>query len=1487
MKIVSPILYVFLFIALLGGAQRGYASITIDSLSATPSLCANDGTVTVYGRGSSSLVYAIVAGPDIRPAQSGSTFGGLPSGAYQVMITDFSNDTAIAPATVGGNYQLPDFNPRFTNPLCAGTATGTIVGNPIAAGRPPYTWTLTNTSTNVAITQSSDSFLHVAAGNYSLRQYDSCQSFATRYMTLYDPNTAFGVYVTNYVQNCDTDDMSIRIAPDFGGWAQPYTVHITSSTGSYTYVLYDSTLIASDPVDYYSILVPGISQGQAANFVIISNCGDSVFVYNHMVRLGIDLYFSQNLDSCQITYSPTFVFQGNDSAGNITYPVNYDHINSRIFDSTAGVIVDTNYFNSPPLTLIAGHLYIATLTNPCGMNIRLRFYSPGIDTPYVYIRKQNASCLDSTASILISGYNFTAQPTFSILSGPSIVSGTKPYFTHWDTITYPQVYNNPGCTSYSPPTTCYQIGGLGVGTYTFSMYDVCGHTIIDTVQITQADLTDFSYQKNIIRGCPGQNRIGFSLNYTDGFIYPGYMHFKEVHASHYSDSLHVNGYYDMFGIGDTFQNLNAGTYALELFPTDAYGNIVYKLLMPSMRCTEFRDTIVIPPYQTPVISYATQIKCNGTVNVGLQPDSSRGVPPYKYEIISGPQTSSIQAGNFFTLTQPGTYVARISDTCGFAQTFTFNVDTLAFHQVVKIGSSCLGNSVMLISEYSPYATYIWHRPNGTIYTGDTLHISPTLASDYGTYYITKIVNVNNCQDTVYGTYVLGTGSVVFFYDSICPGRSVSFAGAQLTQPGVYYDTILTASCDSVVTLYLTSRHPSYDSVAMSFCAGQSVSVGAHSYSATGIYRDTFSLASGCDSIHILDLQVYPVIHDSVSLVICSSQGGVYVGTHHYSTTGLYRDTLTSYFGCDSFYILNLSVYPAQSETTGHFYSLCTNDTVFFDNKYYTGSGLYYDTIARPGACDSVVIIFLQAGTFKYAYLDTVVCSAAHIVYGGHTYTAFGVYIIDTVPTSSCDSITVFTINPTSFITDSVSRNICTGQSITVGTHIYNATGIYRDTSASSACDSIHILNLQVSNYKRDTAIVSICSGQSVTIGTHVYNTTGIYRDTFSTTSCDSIYILNLQVSDYKRDSLSLTVCIGGSVTVGTHVYNATGIYRDTFPTATCDSIYILNLQIGGYKYDSASLTLCPGQAITVRGHIYNAAGIYRDTLSTTGCDSIHILNIQIGNYRRDSASITICNGQSISVGSHIYASSGTYRDTFATVSCDSIYTLYLAVTAGKSDTIDLSFCRYNSVTVAGHTYTQPGMYTDTFGTSACDSIRTIRVTVWPLPELQLSASALIVSEGDTVQLSATSSQQLSYSWVSSAVLSSIYIADPLAIITQSVWVTVQAADTNHCEVSDSLFITVKDCDGTIFVPNAFTPNGDGVNDVYYVFGRCIRLNDLEIFNRWGEKVFESHDISQGWDGSYKGSPQPTEVYVYILNYNVISEGGSTGKEMKGSITLIR
>ncbi len=164
--------------------------------------------------------------------------------------------------------------------------------------------------------------------------------------------------------------------------------------------------------------------------------------------------------------------------------------------------------------------------------------------------------------------------------------------------------------------------------------------------------------------------------------------------------------------------------------------------------------------------------------------------------------------------------------------------------------------------------------------------------------------------------------------------------------------------------------------------------------------------------------------------------------------------------------------------------------------------------------------------------------------------------------------------------------------------------------------------------------------------------------------------------------------------------------------------------------------------------------------------------------------------------------------------------------------------------------------------------------------------------GDTTQLggeptASGGTPPYTYSWTPSSDLNNPSTADPIAETLTGGQYRVTVMDSNGCSSSDTTFIFIDDpfCgEAHIFIPNAFSPNGDGRNDELRVRGKGIASFELVIFNRWGEKVFTTSSKNEGWDGRYGGEAAATGVYAYKVSGSFVT-GGSI--EKKGNITLLR
>jgi gliding motility-associated-like protein len=126
--------------------------------------------------------------------------------------------------------------------------------------------------------------------------------------------------------------------------------------------------------------------------------------------------------------------------------------------------------------------------------------------------------------------------------------------------------------------------------------------------------------------------------------------------------------------------------------------------------------------------------------------------------------------------------------------------------------------------------------------------------------------------------------------------------------------------------------------------------------------------------------------------------------------------------------------------------------------------------------------------------------------------------------------------------------------------------------------------------------------------------------------------------------------------------------------------------------------------------------------------------------------------------------------------------------------------------------------------------------------------------------------------------------NPIVTLQNDMHFFLTVIDSMGCMGSSSVFVKVFK-GPTYYIPNAFTPNNDGLNDIFKPTAPGIKQTFyFKVFNRLGQLLFNTQDISRGWDGTYKGTAQPTAVYVWIIKG--LDLAGKT-VEMKGTVTLIR
>jgi gliding motility-associated-like protein len=185
----------------------------------------------------------------------------------------------------------------------------------------------------------------------------------------------------------------------------------------------------------------------------------------------------------------------------------------------------------------------------------------------------------------------------------------------------------------------------------------------------------------------------------------------------------------------------------------------------------------------------------------------------------------------------------------------------------------------------------------------------------------------------------------------------------------------------------------------------------------------------------------------------------------------------------------------------------------------------------------------------------------------------------------------------------------------------------------------------------------------------------------------------------------------------------------------------------------------------------------------------------------------------------------------------------------------------------------------------------VPVKVYPIPTVNAGGDKNI-SVGREVQIVPQISKDVTnVTWTpSTGIISNNESSSITVKPLQSIEYTIRVKNEGGCSAEDKVSVYVLCNNSNVFVPNTFSPNGDGANDIFYPRGSGIfKIQNLKVFNRWGEIVFEKsnfnpNDASAGWDGTFKGKPLPPDVFIYILQ--VVCDN-NTALTFKGNIALIK
>lgn len=891
--------------------------------------------------------------------------------------------------------------------------------------------------------------------------------------------------------------------------------------------------------------------------------------------------------------------------------------------------------------------------------------------------------------------------------------------------------------------------------------------------------------------------------------------------------------------GPTYQVGSAGMVSVEL--TDANG----------CQATDAITVTVTSP--TPVNLGPDAVICNGDL---LVLDATiAGASSYLWS--TGAQTATITIGN------PGSYSVTVTQgTCTVSD--AIQISTVAA-PIVDLGPDqtlCTGETLTLDAN-SPSASYQWS-------TGET---TPSIEITQGGAYSVVVTNAAGCTATDAITVVEATPDAIdlgpdlaicdgqqVVLDAMLPGAIYSWSTGATSgsitvgTSGIYWVEATQGNCTVSDTLtVLVNPSPTVDlGPDLTLCSGEPVvldgsfpgatylwSTGDASptlqVSAAGTYSVTVDL-NGCTSTDAVDVQVVtPAAFDlGPDVQLCAGNQVVFAlgipGATYGWSTGASTSTI----------------------------NVATSSTVWV--VVTQGPCVATDTVIvsvlDPGAIELGPSIAACAG--DQVVLDATLPNAAYSWNTGATtaqltVTESGTYEVTATvgPCTVTDAVEV-TIQPLPVVEIGGNQSICPGASASFNATLPGATYLWHDGSTASTYTTDEAEAVSV------TVTINGCSSTDQAV----------------------VEALPSPIADLGPDT---TLCAGASLLLSAAQAGATYLWSDgtTGPALLVDEAgaYSVSVNLNGCEaFDDlfvgifnpsdldlgADQTLCPGESVAL------ATGLPGEHQWSTGATAPSIVVNASGSYwvnveeaacfATDTVVVTVVPLPLPDLGAPLTLCAGD--------------SAVLRVEAGGADILWSTGAASDSIVVS-----QTGNYGVVLSLMGCMATDAVAVAVLERVEsVSLGTDSTLCPDAPLVLSTGLPSAQ--HAWSTGESSPTIAVTSPGTYVVQV---------TGPCiDAEASITVTEGICGPYIHVPNTFTPNGDGRNDLFQVvYDGPNRDFSLDIFNRWGERIAALTDPAMTWDGTSGGTAVPDGVYVWKLRFRARTDAGAQAEERIGHVTVLR
>jgi|GEM_PF-308173 len=1431
-------------------AQLLIDSVTLISASCSPG---NDGSITIHvSGGTAGYQYDIGAGN-----QASNVFNNLASASYTITVTDANNCTQST-SVVLQSPNAPIISAVIDTLIsCNGAADGSIAI--VASGNGSLTYSITP----IAQSNSMGYFNNLGPNNYTITVTDGNGCTATSSVSISEPAILSIDSTTDVVASCSPGgDGSISVIASGGTAPYSYTMGaLTQSNNQFNNLSSASYIITVTDAN-------NCTTSTTVNLITPNGPTISSLVDTNVSCHGLadgSLLVSATGISLSYTIMPGAVTNGNGYFNNLG-PNNYtitisDANNCSVTTSIAitepdSIVVDSLLFNSP--TCSPGGdgeiiIYASGGTSPFSYDIGGGSQTSNVFTglnaaTYYYSITDDNGCSISDSVVLTTPNTpiISAIIDTNVSCNAANDGSVQIVASSSSTLTYTV---NPGALNSTTP----YFNGLSANTYTVVVTDASNCTTSTTFTISEPSLLAIDSISAASPSCiPGND--GSLTIYANGGT-PTYQ---------YSIGA-LNQTSNQFG------GLAASTYLVSV--TDANG------------CIDTQSVTLTSPIG-PVITNVidTNVSCSGNADASIQIVAVGSALNYTLM----PNNVSNSTGYFNGL-NIGNYTITVTDASNCTASTTLNItqpNSLIFTADTIQDVSCFGFSDGQInigaSGGTPNYSFTLLPNNVTNSTGVFQNL---LAANY----TVIVTDANNCSTSTIlqvsepSQLVLNAPSLNLV--SCFGGNDGSISITASGGTSAYTYQLLPNNISNNTGIFNTLTAGNYTIVV----------VDANSCSTSTTLSITEPNAFNVSSLVIDSVSCYGGSDGEVSI---AATGGTGILTYSINSVPIQSNTNGNFNGLSAGpYVITIS--DANSCTTTTAVQIDEPNQIVYTNVQVVD-------VSCNGGSDGEISVTSTGGTGLITYSISPV--ATQISPGNFVNLSAGIYTISAVDINSCQRDSVIVVNEPQPLASSFSSTdvLCNGGND--GGIIITASGglppyTYTINTTPTQSNNTGIFSgLFVGNYtiniidSNGCAIqvgpIAITEPPAISFNNVATQDVGCFGDSTGSISVSAIGGTGLL-------SFSLSPSLGTQTSPGLFENLPSALYIITATDANgCTSTTNVNVNQNPEIIFTSIVGTEPVCSYDNNGSISASAsgGIgsisyyFNDGTTTVGPSSTAFYpNIGAGIYIITAVDALGCSKDTI------YELNGPDSIRLSSLEVFELNCLdskdgkvFATATGGRGSTYTYQLLPGLQLNTSGRFV---GLAAGTYTLTITDSAR----CSWDTTIIILPSSNPMIStiNKDDLDCIGSGNEGAAEVIVSGGTPPYIYLwsttpAETNARVTGLYfgYYTVDIADANGCVHRDTVYIEPGPCCTEIFIPSAFSPNGDGNNDNFGVHTNAgIQLIQFEVRNRWGEKVFKTNDYNQTWDGKYKGEASLPGTYFYLFKYKCLTDGVIYTKG--GDLTLIR